>query len=117
MGHSPSFVLPLPPLSMRVDYGERVSIIGHNGIGKSTLLHTLTQDMKPISGSVEIGRDLRVGNLMQEHESLPRKSSPREFIRTMISKVSFLIFVFPFFAIVSAVVFALGFVFNSTRAF
>lgn len=70
--------LPLPELSLRIDYGERVALIGYNGIGKSTLLRTLTGQLQPMSGSVVVGRELRIGNLMQEHESLPRDSTPRE---------------------------------------
>ena len=71
--------LPLPPLSLRVDFGERVAIVGYNGIGKSTLLRTLTRAIEPLSGSVTLGRELRVGHLMQEHESLPRDQSARKY--------------------------------------
>ena len=71
--------LPLPPVSMRLDFGERVAIVGYNGVGKSTLLRTITGAICPVSGDVRIGRELRIGNLMQEHESLPRDRTPREY--------------------------------------
>lgn len=77
--------LPLPPLSLRIDFGERVAIIGFNGVGKSTLLRTLQGILPPLSGSVTIGKDLRIGNLMQAHESLPRDQTPREFIASLTS--------------------------------
>ncbi len=70
--------LPLPPIDLRVDFGERVAIIGHNGIGKSTLLHTMMGKLPPVRGSVSVGRELRIGNLSQEHESLPRDRSLRQ---------------------------------------
>lgn len=69
--------LPLPPIDLRVDFGERVAIIGHNGVGKSTLLHTMMGKLPPVDGSVSVGRELRIGNLSQEHESLPRDRSLR----------------------------------------
>ena len=39
--------------------------------------------MDPIEGTVTVGRELRIGNLMQEHESLPRDSSPRDHIEAL----------------------------------
>jgi ATPase subunit of ABC transporter with duplicated ATPase domains len=72
--------LPLPLVSLRIDYGERVAIIGFNAIGKTTLLRTLSNTLEPLSGEVHIGRDLRLGNLMQAHDSLPRDVSPRDFV-------------------------------------
>ncbi|KNC55245.1 ATP-binding cassette sub-family F member 1 [Thecamonas trahens ATCC 50062] len=69
--------LPLPPLSLRVDFGERVALVGFNGVGKSTLLRTLIKTQPPVEGRAVIGRELCIGNLTQEHESLPRHVSPR----------------------------------------
>mgnify|MGYP005866053465 CR=1 FL=1 len=79
-----SHALPIPPISFRI--GERIAIIGQNGVGKTTLLRTLTGDLPPINpdGSVTIGRDLRVGNMMQEHESLPRDISPRDHVAAVV---------------------------------
>eukprot|EP00041_Stephanoeca_diplocostata_P028903 m.836856 g.836856 ORF g.836856 m.836856 type:complete len:567 (+) comp23459_c0_seq13:153-1853(+) len=75
--------LSLPPISLRIDYHERVSIVGYNGIGKTTLLRTLTGALEPLSGSVQAGRDLRIGNLTQEHEDLPRDTTPREHLAAL----------------------------------
>eukprot|EP00297_Palpitomonas_bilix_P003782 CAMPEP_0113875778 /NCGR_PEP_ID=MMETSP0780_2-20120614/5125_1 /TAXON_ID=652834 /ORGANISM="Palpitomonas bilix" /LENGTH=603 /DNA_ID=CAMNT_0000861793 /DNA_START=90 /DNA_END=1902 /DNA_ORIENTATION=+ /assembly_acc=CAM_ASM_000599 len=75
--------LPLPPISLRVDYGERIAIIGYNGIGKTTLLRTLTKAIPPLEGAVSIGQELRIGNLMQEHESLPRDTTPRDHVASI----------------------------------
>jgi len=72
------------PLSLRVDFGERVAIVGYNGVGKSTLLKTLTGDLPPLAGEVHLGRELRLGNLMQEHESLPRHLTPRQHVAALV---------------------------------
>ena len=41
--------------------GDKVGIVGPNGIGKSTLLRILTQELKPDSGHVEVGQTIRFG--------------------------------------------------------
>ncbi len=68
------------PLSFEIRYGNRVGILGLNGTGKSTLLKTITGEMRPVSGFVEIGSGIRIGNMMQEHETLPREQTPLEFL-------------------------------------
>merc|ERR1712130_1025475 len=79
-GHPP---LDLPPISMRVDFAERVALVGFNGIGKSTLLRTIFGNLEAHDGTVTVGRELRVGNLMQEHDSLPRDRTPRDYLESI----------------------------------
>jgi iron complex transport system ATP-binding protein len=46
-------------LNMSVQKGEIIGVIGENGIGKSTMLRTLTRDQLPLSGSILIdGKEL-----------------------------------------------------------
>jgi len=68
------------PLSFEIRYGNRVGIMGFNGTGKSTLLKTITGRMVPLSGEIEIGSGIRIGNMMQEHETLPRGCTLLEFL-------------------------------------
>jgi len=42
----------LPPLNASADGGELIAVIGRNGIGKSTLLRTLTGLQKPLGGEI-----------------------------------------------------------------
>lgn len=42
----------LPPLNAGAKKGELIAVIGRNGIGKSTLLRTLTGLQKPLGGSI-----------------------------------------------------------------
>lgn len=42
----------LDTLSMTIAPGERISLIGHNGAGKSTILKTITGEIRPRKGEV-----------------------------------------------------------------
>ncbi|KKP92290.1 MAG: ABC transporter related protein [Parcubacteria group bacterium GW2011_GWA2_36_10] len=73
-------IFSIGPLSFEMQYGDRVGILGLNGTGKSTLLKTITGQMSPLSGEVEIGSGIRIGNMMQEHETLPREYTLLAFL-------------------------------------
>ncbi len=54
-------------LSLQVEAGERVAIIGANGVGKSTLLRTLVGEMPPRSGEVKWAEGAEMGYFAQDH--------------------------------------------------
>lgn len=62
---------------------DRIGIIGKNGCGKSTLMKIITGNLKPDSGSVEIGDTVRIGYFMQENEPLDEKMTVLEFVRNI----------------------------------
>jgi len=51
-----------------VEVGERIAIIGPNGIGKSTLTKTLANEMPPKSGEVKWSENANIGYYAQDHE-------------------------------------------------
>ena len=53
-------------LSVTISTGDRLGIIGINGCGKSTLMRVLAGIDEPESGSVRLGRDVRVSFVEQE---------------------------------------------------
>ncbi len=48
-------------VSLKLMRGERVGLIGNNGVGKSTLLKILLGEITPDGGSVKLGTNLEIG--------------------------------------------------------
>ena len=53
-------------ISLQINKGDRVAVIGQNGIGKSTLLKTIMKKLKPQNGAIKYGAALDVGYYDQE---------------------------------------------------
>ncbi len=49
--------------------GERIAIIGPNGIGKTTLLRTLINDLDADSGNIKWSENINIGYYAQDHSS------------------------------------------------
>jgi ATPase subunit of ABC transporter with duplicated ATPase domains len=54
-------------LSLMVEVGERIAVIGPNGIGKSTLLKCLFGELAPSAGSVKWSENAEIGYYAQDH--------------------------------------------------
>jgi len=48
-----------------IQRGDRVALIGPNGVGKTTLLRTILGQIEPLSGQIRIGASVRIGYLAQ----------------------------------------------------
>lgn len=58
------------PFSFEERQGQRLGIIGPNGIGKSTLLKTILGQLPPITGTIKLGANLQIGYYDQEQQQL-----------------------------------------------
>lgn len=88
-------------ISFQVNKGDRVAIIGPNGIGKSTLLKTIMKKLAVKSGSIKYGASLDIGYYDQELQGLDykktvidtiwdrHKSMPEKDVRSILASFLF----------------------------
>ena len=60
----------LKNISFQLHRGEKVALIGPNGVGKSTLLKTLLKEIRPNSGVITWGNGVTIGYYDQEQSDL-----------------------------------------------
>jgi ATP-binding cassette subfamily F protein uup len=62
-------------LTVKIARGDRIGLVGNNGVGKSTLLKILLKEIEPWSGTVKHGTHLEIGYFDQLRGDLdPEKS-------------------------------------------
>ncbi|WZL72727.1 ABC-F family ATP-binding cassette domain-containing protein [Clostridiaceae bacterium 35-E11] len=54
------------PLNLRMERGQKIALVGANGLGKTTLLRSILSEIQGISGDVELGDYLHIGYFQQE---------------------------------------------------
>ena len=67
-------------LSLRIMRGDRMGLIGNNGVGKSTLLRILVGEVVPDSGTVEAGANLEIGYFDQLRRRLDPEKTVAETV-------------------------------------
>ncbi|MEZ4706728.1 MAG: ABC-F family ATP-binding cassette domain-containing protein [Caldilineaceae bacterium] len=55
-------------INFRLDRGERVGLVGKNGVGKTTVLKLILQQQEPIEGFVEVEKQIQIGYFSQLSE-------------------------------------------------
>lgn len=79
---------PLGEISLAVERGQKIGVIGSNGTGKSTLLKTITGLIPPLSGDVRFGVKTRVGYFDQTIAATRSELSVLEDFRAEFSELN-----------------------------
>jgi ATP-binding cassette, subfamily F, member 3 len=66
-------------VNVEITRKDRVVILGHNGVGKSTILKLLMGTIKPDDGTIVLGTNMKIGFFEQKSENLPLKKSVMEY--------------------------------------
>ncbi len=73
--HSYGEQVLIDKLSLKIMRGDRIGLVGNNGVGKSTLLKILLGELEPTSGTVKIGTNLEIAYFDQLRRNLdPEKT-------------------------------------------
>ncbi len=66
-------------VSLGIDEGARIGLIGRNGAGKSTFLHLITGTLEPDAGTIARNRMLRI-SMLEQMPSAPANITIREYL-------------------------------------
>ncbi len=66
--------------SLKVMRGDRIGLIGNNGVGKSTLLRILLGEIKPDQGTIKLGTNLEIAYFDQLRQNLELEKTIAENI-------------------------------------
>lgn len=77
----------LKDFSYKFIRGEKIGIIGKNGIGKSTFLNIITQTTKPDSGQIEIGETVVYGYYKQSGITFKENDRPIDIVKNISEKI------------------------------
>ena len=67
--------------------GEKIGIIGKNGVGKSTFLNMITRQIEPDSGTNEIGETVVYGYYKQDGISFKEDDRPIDIVKNISEKI------------------------------
>ncbi|WP_367606400.1 ABC-F family ATP-binding cassette domain-containing protein [Legionella sp. W05-934-2] len=79
----------LQKVNLTINPGDRIALLGPNGMGKSTLIKTLTQRIAPLAGQIHRAKHLNIAYYAQHQlEELDVHQSPMAQIQALSPEVS-----------------------------
>ena len=75
-------------LTLTLVPGERVGVVGPNGVGKTSLLRAVLGELAPVGGSIRIGKNTQITYLGQRREGLDESKTVMENVAGGRSRVT-----------------------------
>lgn len=67
--------------------GEKIGIVGKNGVGKSTFLNIITRNIEPDSGTIDIGETVVYGYYQQDGITFREDDRPIDIVKEIAERV------------------------------
>ena len=81
----------LDDMTLRLGPGDRIGLVGANGVGKTTLMRLITGELSPATGRVKIGKTVKFAKLSQDVHELNKHSEERIFDLIRREKTTFMV--------------------------
>ena len=75
-------------VSFTLDRDDKLGIIGSNGVGKSTLVKTITGEISPLKGKVVMGTNVNFAYFSQQLENLNKESTIYDEVRNAFNDMT-----------------------------
>lgn len=67
-------------LDLDIYKGDRIGLIGKNGVGKTTLVKMILGELKETSGKLKVAEDLNIQYFSQKREEMDEEQTPHNFL-------------------------------------
>jgi ABC-type Mn2+/Zn2+ transport system ATPase subunit len=76
-------------ISLQVNEGQIIAVLGPNGVGKSTLIKTIASILKPISGKIKYKKNLKIAYIPQHLGLIKSKSVQQNILIGGLPELNF----------------------------
>ena len=79
---------PIKELTLRIRRGQKIAVLGANGVGKSTFFKTIIGELPPISGKYVIGKGIMTGYFDQHSGEISSEKRVEEYFGECFPKLT-----------------------------
>ena len=79
---------PIKELTLRIRRGQKIAVLGANGVGKSTFFKTIIGELPPISGRYVIGKGIMTGYFDQHSGEISSEKRVEEYFGESFPKLT-----------------------------